>query len=369
MYFRCVDCGGATWVQDTPAATGSRPLTCRGCQRSYTVRPSPILQADPRSQYETAVALAEGNGLDLPTSYSVMLGIMTLEHATAVRDQGKTAPDAAKRRTAKPSSGRLVALTYDPAFEDAVRQGYMSVQQAVERGNRAEYAKRLIDRHGLTQPLAYLVADNRTSLSSALQKDREEVEEILRPVKRAIWKNAVAAVLGGLAVVGVAIYGMYVWSTIERENERVGAWAETVAEKHDRARGATPDSPAIAPGDIPARRVRVLKDDFGRVTEIEGPDPSSVLLAYCSHGFGAGRFRAVELTQAVPPRPGSQLGIFEDSADPGKRFAIPIRRQLRGSRWTAGDGVHPIDPIEAPELPHDARRIPVLVRDRGESDS
>jgi hypothetical protein len=264
----------------------------------------------------------------------------------------------------------LPEIEHDPAFDDAVRQGYLSVQQAIERGERAKYAQRLIDRHGLTGSLAYLVADNRVSLSSALQKDREEVAEILRPVKRAIWKNATIAVMAVLAVVAVGIYGIRVSSRIGAENRKVEAWAETALEKQTKAREAESRKADRPAGNVPTRRVRMLKDDFGRLVEILGPDPSSVLLAYCAKRFpGSSRLRAIELTSGIPPRSGSRLGVFEDRQELGKRFAIKIRREINGSHWVAGDGLRPIDPFQAPELPPNARRTPVRVDEETGSDS
>jgi hypothetical protein len=214
-----------------------------------------------------------------------------------------------------------------------------------------------------------MVADNRTSLSSALQKDREEVAEILRPVKRAIWKKAAVAVMGALAVVAVGIYGIQVWSKIEAENRKVEAWAETVSAKRDKAHAEEPREPDRPPGSVPARRVRMLSDDFGRLVEVDGPDPTSVLLAYCANRFPGSRLQPIELTSGIPPRSGSRLGVFEDRQELGKRFAIKIRREIHGSRWIAGDGVQPIAATEAPELPPDARRTPLLVNPDSGSDS
>ena len=88
MYFRCTDCYAATWVQVTDPATATQTLKCRGCDRGFSVQTAGNFDGDASEQYETALALAEGNGFDLPTSYSVMLGIMTLEHAMTLQERG-----------------------------------------------------------------------------------------------------------------------------------------------------------------------------------------------------------------------------------------------------------------------------------------
>ena len=385
MYFRCTDCYAATWVQGTDPSVDSRTLQCRGCGRGFTVQTMGNLDADPKEQYETALALAEGNGLDLPTSYSVMLGIMTLEHAMGLRERGVPAhdldpkPEEAARAGAgvetsqpmgKVDGSAASVLEYDPAFVEAVAHGYLSVQQAIERGDRDRYARRLVDRHGLSDSLAFMVADNKTSLTMALRKDREEVAEILRPVKIAVWKKALGAAVAGLAMLAVGIYGIYVWTGIEKETRKVEQWAETVSSKAEKEREAEIEAQAkVRPRTVPPRRVRILRDDEGRLLEIEGPDPSSILLAYCANQQPDGRYKPVELTVPEPPFPGTKLGVFTDEADLGKRYAIRIRRTIKGRRWIAGDGQQPITAKLAPQRSDDKASVPVLVNRDPSSDS
>ena len=363
MYFRCMDCWATTWAHGVDASGASQTVKCRGCGRGFTVRSSPNLSPDPREQHETALALAEGNGLDLPTAYSVLLGVTTLEVALAMRDRGLPAtadeaaepakPAAAPSPKAKtPSSAQPIPnaapdLEFDPAFRDAVLQGYLSVQQAIERGNRDKYAKRIVERHGLSQELAYLVADNRTSLSMAIRKDREEVDDVLRPVKRAVWKKALVAILGGSAAVAVAVYGFHVMSKIDEDGRQIEALTKAVSAKTELVQAeqqAQAQAKAERPeGSVPPRRVRLKNDDQGRVVEIEGPDPNSVLLAYCAHLDPRERYSVLELTDPVPPFPGAKLGVFVDKEDAGRRYGIRIRRSIKGHRWVAGDGATPIE--------------------------
>ena len=368
MYFRCTDCYAATWVHGVDVSGASHTLKCRGCGRGFTVRSSPNLDPDPREQHETALALAQGNDLDLPSAYSVLLGVMTLEGALQLRDRGiparevdppasTPAPAAAAASTS--SSTQVPVAEYDPAFAEAVSQGYLSVQQAIERGSRDQYAKRLVERHGLTEELAFLVADNKTSLSMAIRKDREEVAEVLKPVRRTVWKKAAVAILGGIAAMGVVAYGFYVWSGIEADDRRVEEWSQVASQKAELERRAAADAAPAREGPARNHRVRLLRDPDGRLLEIEAPDPRTILVAWCAHQEPAGRCRPVELTEAVPPFPGARLGIFADEADAGRRHAIRIRQSIKGRRWVAGDGLNPIEPTPAPELPPDARRTPV----------
>jgi hypothetical protein len=392
MYFRCTDCYAATWIQVTDTSLETQTLGCRGCGRGFSVPTAGNFDGEASEQYETALALAEGNGFDLPTSYSVVLGIMTLEHAMTLQARGIPAQEidpkpeqparpvgaevetATSAATSQPmhevEESAASALEYDPAFAEAVAQGYLPVQQAIERGDRERYVKRLIDRHGLSRSLALMVADNKTSLTMALRKDREEVAEILRPMKVASWKKALGAAVAGLAVVAVGIYGIRVWSGIEQETRKVEEWAETVSTKAEKERTEEMEAQAREPKrTVPQRRVRILRDDEGRMLEIEGPDPSSILLAYCSNQDPDDRYRPVELTVPDPPWPGTKLGVFTDEAEMGKRYAIKIRRTIKGRRWIAGDGQRPISATEAPMRSEDKAAVPVLVNRDPTSDS
>jgi len=382
MYFRCTDCYAATWVQGTDPSADSQTLNCRSCGRGFTVQTAGNFDGDPSEQYETALALAEGNCLDLPTTYSVILGIMTLEHAMNLRESGLPAqevdppPEPVNEAvgTAQPltevDASAASALEYDPAFAEAVAHGYLSVQQAIERGERGRYVKRLIERHGISESLALMVADNKTSLTMALRKDREEVAEILRPMQVAVWKKAFGAAIAGLAVVAVGIYGINVWRGIEKESRKVEEWAETVSSKAEKERKAEIEAQAKEPPrTVPKRRVRIVRDDEGRMLEIEGPDPSSILLAFCANQDPDGRYLPLELTVPNPPFPGQKLGVFTDEHDLGKRYAITIRRTIKGRRWVAGSGERPISPTDAPMRSDDKAAVPVLVNQEPSSDS
>jgi hypothetical protein len=176
--------------------------------------------------------------------------------------------------------------------------------------------------------------------------------------------------MAGLAVVAIGIYGIRVWSGIEQDSRKVEQWAETVSTKADKQRKAEIEAQAKEPArTVPYRRVRILRDDEGRILEIEGPDPSSILLAYCANQEPESRYRPVELTVPDLPFPGTKLGIFTDEADLGKRYAIKIRRTIQGRRWIAGDGQQPISATDAPIRIEDKAAVPVLVNRDPVSDS
>ncbi|HKQ61613.1 MAG TPA: hypothetical protein VJS92_09980, partial [Candidatus Polarisedimenticolaceae bacterium] len=90
MYIRCVQCHVPTWI---PSELGPEPLgaVCRACGRRYQLRATPELGSSSRDQYQNAQRFSEANGVDLPSAYSVLLGLMTLEQARVRREQPRPA--------------------------------------------------------------------------------------------------------------------------------------------------------------------------------------------------------------------------------------------------------------------------------------
>ncbi len=103
------------------------------------------------------------------------------------------------------------------------------------------------------------------------------------------------------------------------------------------------------------RATRVAKDELGRATEISGPNPESVLMAYCRPG----RHGELEIALPDPPQTGLRWGIFTDRDVPGSRLAIQIQRTSGAREWVAGNGSDPITVSAAPDLPANTARYPV----------
>ena len=59
-------------------------------------------------------------------------------------------------------------LSYDPGFEPAVREGFLSRREAMARGNRNAFAEDLARRHRLPLDLAWQVADQRVHLHQVM---------------------------------------------------------------------------------------------------------------------------------------------------------------------------------------------------------
>ena len=103
----------------------------------------------------------------------------------------------------------------------------------------------------------------------------------------------------------------------------------------------------------------VSTDETGRPVGIEGPDPTSVLIAFCESGPSEIKLEPIEITSTVPAFREARLGLFRSYAELAALHAIRIRKDGRTNRWVAGDGRSPIRVIPAPELPSDAQRIRV----------
>ncbi|HXU13075.1 MAG TPA: hypothetical protein VN898_14060, partial [Candidatus Binatia bacterium] len=91
-----------------------------------------------------------------------------------------------------------------------------------------------------------------------------------------------------------------------------------------------------------------------------GPDPRSVLVAFCRSGRQSGQREPIEISPTVPPDAASRWGMFRSL---GALYtpvrAILIRRDARTGRWSAGDGRSPITTVPAPELPPGTRTVPI----------
>jgi hypothetical protein len=113
-----------------------------------------------------------------------------------------------------------------------------------------------------------------------------------------------------------------------------------------------------------------VTDAAGQIIMVTGPDPRSVLVAFCNTGHNAGRRQAFAISPASPPSGTARLGLFRNLEQPNAPMrAIRIRRDTRSGRWLAGDGHSPIQTEAAPELSTGSRLIPVTAgADLPESD-
>ena len=296
-----------------------------------------------------------------------------------------------------PHAGPKRAPSYDARFRPAVEAGFLTVRQAIQRGNRRAFAARIAQRHGLPLKVAFEVADNRISLREATRQKagsgvprqareaaapagdgrsaavpaaparaaprssaasryadaprsaatrRSAATPLYAETRRSVDAPRPAATAGkviiiiaaSVAAVAMAYHGWSTWKDGIERNRRV-AQAAAIAAEASAAEEAAPVPTAAT--DVGLRAAEVLVDEFGRVTRVSGPDPRSVLDAFCGSVAG---LEPLQVTETRPPFAGARLGKLQDENEWGVTFAIRIKRDSSSSRWVTGNGRLPISP-------------------------
>ena len=131
--------------------------------------------------YEVARRVVEGE-LTLEDAVEAQFSEQAMAESPAVQAETVEIPEpppaptvvveplAAVRSAASPARGGKRVANFDPGFRTAVDRGWLTVQQAVQRGNREAFATRLSRRHGIPMAQALKIADNRVRLAEVLRK-------------------------------------------------------------------------------------------------------------------------------------------------------------------------------------------------------
>jgi hypothetical protein len=402
MRFRCAQCRALTPVQIPARLETPLVVPCSGCGRSYRFAVDRSRGSGDQERYRQARAFSETNTIDLASAYSVLEGIMSLEEARALRPGGakpaaskapatdrsaleealrdaiaeetpasSTLPDADSRqaatvRSAVPGKGRASGLVesdvpFDPGFAEAVREGRLTPQQALERGDRRSLAQRLSQRHRLPMELALRVADNRITVQKALLH-KAAIESRVPPpaqtsVSHGVW-NFMIFTIGALILAGLGVHIYDVWGDYLTQQGGTSLIA-TPASASARQPAPAPVQDSMPPEPPPALTVP-RTDATGQLIEVLGPDPRSVLVAFCRSGRQSGQREPMEISPTVPADAAARWGVFRNlgQLDSPVR-AILIRKDARTGRWSAGDGRSPITTVPAPELPPGTRTVPI----------
>lgn len=317
MTIRCRECHAVVWGEPKSDGDGASTLTCRKCGQTYSLKIRSSLLGGRRRLSARARRIAKQHGLDLPGAYSVLLGIAQPGEMRELGDPGST-PCRTARSPAHEPPGR--AIQYDEAFQSAVDAGSLTPRQAAERGDRAAFAGILASRHRLSMDVAYHVADNQLSLLEAIrQRARTETELRLELRSRRIRSAALMA-----ALVAVALFG---WVTRDPGVKFVHG----------------EDSEEVLGG------AEIRTDPGGRVLQVLGPDPRSVLRAYCAASGRSGRLEPLNVVPSSLPGKGrARVGLLRDPYRPDDLLSITIREELESGHWLAGDGEDPLVAGPAP---------------------
>ena len=315
MTLRCRECHKAIWVQPDES-TETVTVTCRECGKRYELGAKSRLLMESRHLSHRARTFAKTSVIDLAGAYSVLLGIMTTEEVRALSRKRTSSDDEAIDFTAGAR-----ASGYDPAFQPAVDAGWLTARQAKERGRRDTYVTRLRNRHGLSAAAAAKVADNRITLLEAIRRREAEARQPQgRGQEGSLVRTLALGVLLAAALVGLAV------------SRQPGTTLSNAQVNTLESRGTA----------------EYLTDSEGRLVEVRGPSPRSVLEGYCS-AVGAQRsLEPLDLAPSSLPGPRSRLGLFRDKEDPTTLLSITIWEDIDGGRWVAGNEGKPLVAEVAP---------------------
>jgi len=343
LALRCANCHSVVWIAEAERSSHE----CPECHQEYGFA-KPLTWRILGDLHIKAGGMALELGIDLPSAVSMLLGTLTL---TEVLDILDTAPPAEPIATDRaPTRKRHL----DPAFQPAIDAGTLTEVNAIQRGSREQFAKRLVERHRIRLSDAYDVADNRASLLSILRqrKAREPIVAKYRPPSSRTRFVAVA----GLAVVAL-VAGVFLVRFFDQEVNH------PTAEPQVRRGPVTPRASAAAPttnlSALPVEAyARVQANERGEVLSVEATDPGNVLVAFCKSN-SAGQLDPVDVLPTEPPSDSARLGVVRDLTGEREYRVVLIRRDPQTRRWflrNAGDPEAGISTLPAPErLVHAAR--------------
>ena len=176
-------------------------------------------------------------------------------------------------------------------------------------------------------------------------------------VSHGVWNFMVYSV-GALIMAGLSLHIYRVWGDYLAQRGLASLVIPEAAAAAARHPAFT--SPAAAVPLPPPALTVPRTDATGQLVEVVGPDPRSVLIAFCRTGRLSGRREPIEIGPTVPPDASSRWGVFRNLGQPSMPVrAILIRKDPRTGRWSAGDGRSPITTEPPPPLPPGARTVPV----------
>lgn len=378
MYIRCPECRASTWIDLVPSADAAGgTLTCKSCSRSHAPAKDNALAAGGTDPYQIALNFAEQHGLDLPSAYSVLLGIITLEGARELLRTPSSAPAPTPRARSHAASdpdaltAEALGLGRHGAPTPVIRRSASGNRQGTQINeaparDRGTVAERLARRYKLAPEQARDVAERRLTLQAALmQQPRETPPKTTRAARRLEWQRLLIPALAFfLAVTLIGVHAWREWRGYVMRGRELESAPLTPVQRDSQAHstvaasrgsGEAPEEPYVGePG------VDVLLNDLGEITQITAPSAQAVLVNYCSARGSKGQgCDPVELAAPIPAHVGVRIGVFRDYTDLSRTFALRISRDTNSRRWRAGDGLRPIAFIAADQMRLTEPRIPL----------
>jgi hypothetical protein len=240
--------------------------------------------------------------------------------------------------------GTYRRLPYDRAFEPAIREGLLTVQQATQRNNRQEYADALSRRYGLPSDLALDVTDNRITFYQAIRElGRRTAGLDVGAPARGWLKTRFLLLVGVVAlvvVIVVVVQATVLW------NRHV----ETARELEQRSMGSDDVELSATPATDPglSRQAAIERDPEGRITRVTAIRPELVMATICREALATGYCATLSVDQVMAEYPDAKVGRFTEVTDLGQSWIVHLRRDRRTGRWSAGDGHRPLQALIDP---------------------
>lgn len=349
---RCSHCGGATRV---PLGVFDGDVTCGSCGRRPTVGEGANLGATPLERSRRAFQYAISNKVDLVSAYLVLHGILPREAATPLdggtKHKLRKALDASKTpaESAGPSevtaSSEAQVTAFDPGYCEAIEHGYLTFQQAVERGDRIAFATEISERYNLPMDLAFMVTDSVIQLDEARRRNAVAARSSYAPQPTAAAAASRPSPLAAVLLLGLVVlcgWGLLSWRSGGADTRRT-AGSGSGQPGSSAARDGSSDaySPPASSQTPSSGKVEILLDESGAMTQVSGPNPTDVLETFCSHPWNQSRYAFRSIAPGVVPSAGERIGLVLDR-DRNATMSILISRDARTRRWRMGSGQGPI---------------------------
>lgn len=349
MYLRCSRCHEPTWIRSLIPGLVEDSIECQDCGHEHDLSRSNKLGETVKEQYEIANEFATRNGVDLPTAYSILLGLMSMQEA---RDADAAQKETQRKKADPPQAFEPSADSLTQA-EDSLTQTMDAAARAVDATAPAIYKPAPATQRRVSPPRRRKTPPHEEQ-TVTIHVERDMAEER----RQLTWSQlALLIVLAALTLGFSGRHAYRTWRGLVEEGrvaqEITTASAEAFKNAEEKVLAEARKS---ASGQPHALRATVRRDDEGLVTQVSGSNPMTVLEAYCKAASGPYEREPLELAQATPPGPDQRYGIFRDFSRLESNRAIRIIQDRETQRWVVGDGRTPIQTREAPADPDTIRR-------------
>jgi hypothetical protein len=327
---RCSNCHSLVDIY----LTNQTSYPCPECGQEYQFG-KPISAGSLENMHRKARGMAVELGIDLPSALSLLLGLVKLSEVRDILDDSPPAEQETEE------TGGARKQRFDKAFMPAIEAGTLTEAAAIQRGNREEFARKLVARHRISMDDAEAVADNRKSLLGVVRA-RAAGEPIVAQYGRP------AAPVRLAVAVGLAVIVLLLGAGGIRKFD--SAFNEPAAGTDLQRAPATTSSGQPDVSSVTASAVathleqqpvesyaRVRADEHGRLVSVEAMNPENALLAFCKSHGAERRLQPLDILPTDPPSDSARIGILRDLEEAASYKVVVIRRDHSTRRWYLGN--------------------------------